>query len=500
MSLGDGLWIEMSSPLNWLHSGVIDPPLVLLGDIPADVRTEILAEYERMRKFFLERLRILATGPLHYIGADVDALREAPFGTSCHSSSNAVHVSLLRCTHPNHAHSMVWEYVPHIMRTGLAESWQWRGALPVQTRGADWLTYGTEEYLWCEYLDANGRVSEEERRVRNGVARRTAARLSDYEEAGRARFIGYDVESVLSILSVELLAQRAGESTLFDYFHRVRFSSDWREAFRSAFGMSVEDFYKAFATYRAETFPPLPHLTDDLDELVLVVLDDVPVEASAAVSGEFERVRRFFTDRFGAEATEVTLYVAQDAETALAAAPGWHGGRECRQFPSFGLAVIVLERCDSSALHYTYFDGVRSELAFEQPRSPSGSTVGWAPAWFDTGVELYSLAMYAADTRSQPYRTYRDAALSAVAGNPTHLERIETPSDARAVGSHFASSIGVLAVEWLANHAGDPAVFEYYRLLPTSRSRAAAFEDAFGLTIDEFHEQFEAYRATLEAP
>ena len=54
-------------------------------------------------------------------------------------------------------------------------------------------------------------------------------------------------------------------------------------------------------------------------------------------------------------------------------------------------------------------------------------------------------------------------------------------------------------MEWLADHAGDPAVFEYYRVLPSSTSHEAAFEQAFGLTLEDFYEQFEAYRAELAA-
>ncbi|MCY3655860.1 MAG: hypothetical protein OXG95_04510 [Chloroflexi bacterium] len=51
----------------------------------------------------------------------------------------------------------------------------------------------------------------------------------------------------------------------------------------------------------------------------------------------------------------------------------------------------------------------------------------------------------------------------------------------------------------MRNHAGDPAIFDYYRRLPEATSRGEAFEGAFGLTIEEFYEQFEAYRATLTA-
>ena len=61
-------------------------------------------------------------------------------------------------------------------------------------------------------------------------------------------------------------------------------------------------------------------------------------------------------------------------------------------------------------------------------------------------------------------------------------------------------ALSFLAVEWLANHAGGPAVFDYYRRLPEATSPDEAFEQAFDLTFEEFYEQFEAYRGTLETP
>jgi hypothetical protein len=73
------------------------------------------------------------------------------------------------------------------------------------------------------------------------------------------------------------------------------------------------------------------------------------------------------------------------------------------------------------------------------------------------------------------------------------------PDGARAAGAWVTRALGFLAVEWLAAHAGDPAVFDCYRRLPDARSRGEAFEGAFGLTFEEFYEQFEAYRATLTA-
>ena len=45
--------------------------------------------------------------------------------------------------------------------------------------------------------------------------------------------------------------------------------------------------------------------------------------------------------------------------------------------------------------------------------------------------------------------------------------------------------------------AGERAIFEYYRLLPSSDSWKEAFQGAFGITIDDFYEEFAEYRAGL---
>ena len=510
VNLGDALWLEMSSELGWIQSLAIDPPIVLIGDIPSDVRAEILAEYERMRRFFLERLGVFATGRLHYIGSDADALHDVGRSDglklaipSCSRVSNEVRVSHLRCTHPNHAHSMARDYIGHILVGGLTESGRWPEVMPAQTRGPAWLTYGADQYLWLEYLDANGRVSEAERDARNGIARREATPSSFYEDADTSGFLGWDFKNVLAIFAADWLVASAGETALFDYFHRARFTADWRAAFSAAFGMTVDDFYESFAAHRHRMFPPLPHLTDGRDEAVLIVLDDVPAESAAAARDEFERVRGFFADRFEAEATGFTLYVGQHAEAVLAAAPGWYGDPECRARPAFGLAALALEWCAPSDINKayldTYFNGLRRDLAYEQPPSPSGSTQGWAPRWLDQGAFTYADVEYGELVGTLAPGDFRDRAVSTVNASTTSVRTLQLYADEHAAGGRVTRALGYLAVEWLADRAGDPAVFDYYRRLPGATSRDDAFEGAFGLTIEEFYQQFEAYRATLTA-
>ena len=55
-------------------------------------------------------------------------------------------------------------------------------------------------------------------------------------------------------------------------------------------------------------------------------------------------------------------------------------------------------------------------------------------------------------------------------------------------------------MEWLADRAGDRAVFRYYRLLPEATSREEAFSRAFQIAFDDLYEQVELYRATSGDP
>ena len=68
-------------------------------------------------------------------------------------------------------------------------------------------------------------------------------------------------------------------------YHRLMASSaNWQEAFETAFGIAVDDFYDAFEAYRAGlTASRLPHLADDRDEPIVVFLGDVPQYARTAV-------------------------------------------------------------------------------------------------------------------------------------------------------------------------------------------------------------------------
>ena len=506
---GDALQIEVPSAVNWWQPGTPDQSPVFVGDVPAETRAAILAEYERAKEFFADRFGIVTAGPRQYIASDSEALRgvydsvlkfELPTlgNNGCaYSISNRLTVrSLEYCGHPRFA--MVVELSENL-RAQLPVEWRWRGALPA-VREPHWLLIGAGTYPAFAFAETNEPTARDRDQERY-EARRVAIPLRNLEatDLHGINIVMSTGERALSLFAVEHLVRLAGEPALFEYLRRLRIAADSGYTFATVFGLTVEDFYDSFEHYRAEAFPPLPHLADDLDVPVLVLLDGVPADTGSAIRDEFEAVRRFFATRFKAEVTELTLYIAPDADAVLAAG-AWHVREGCWLSPSRGIVAFALDLCSRMPrLDYTYFFGARSELAHHHPPAPAGFTGGWAERWFDMGAELYSLAAYEESRGRRSYITYRDSVAATVVGNPYPLERIQTTGDVDEVGANAAWSLGFLAVEWLANHAGDPAIFDYYRRLPEAESFATAFEGAFGLTFEEFYEQFAAYRATLTA-
>ena len=58
----------------------------------------------------------------------------------------------------------------------------------------------------------------------------------------------------LGFLAADWLVERAGERSIFEYYRLLPSSDSWEEAFEGAFGIRVNDFYAAFAEYRADGF------------------------------------------------------------------------------------------------------------------------------------------------------------------------------------------------------------------------------------------------------
>ena len=506
---GDALWLEVGAAVNWWQTGTSDHAVVFLGDVPADTRAAILGQYERVKDFFVERFGIVTPGPLQYIAPDVELLRnvyvpELDFafsstGTYCHTSiSSRVSKRVLACTYPNTSSgrdvfgpefSLVPEFAENL-RFHLPSAWRWLGSLPAVPM-PHWLVGAAGLYAETAYAEASEPLDRRWRANALVDGRRVTVALSELETVETSGVIIplSPEERRVAFFAIEHLLRIGGEPALFEYLRQLRQTADWRGTFATVFGIAVEDFYASFEAYRAEAFPPLPHLVDDLEEPVLVMLDGVPKQDGEAIREEFEAVRRFFASRFEAT-TEFTMFVAPNAESIQAELVRPYVPTDCWLAPSWGVVDLPLDLCTDApgGFDYMYYLGVRDELSIHHVTS--------VPRWFNVGSQLYVRAAYADDTDRTSYIDYRNHAVSA-AGRSREPLRTVTIVDSI---SFPGGALGFLAVEWLANHAGDPAIFDYYRRLPEATSRDEAFEGAFGLTLEKFYEQFEAYRATLGAP
>ncbi len=59
----------------------------------------------------------------------------------------------------------------------------------------------------------------------------------------------------VSALGVEYLASKAEESAFLEYYRGIGRGLRWRDSFKAAFGMTVQQFYDEFRAYRLKNYP-----------------------------------------------------------------------------------------------------------------------------------------------------------------------------------------------------------------------------------------------------
>ena len=125
------------------------------------------------------------------------------------------------------------------------------------------------------------------------------------------------------------------------------------------------------------------------------------------------------------------------------------------------------------------------------------------PFWLVEGMAMYLSARYRGDAGYEDYRSARRWAVhnARAFGGPLPLHLLETYLQWRRSPPVAAYAVGFLAAEWLAAQAGDDALFLYMRRLQRGVSRwHEAFDVAFGLSLDEFYEAFDAHALLFNRP
>ena len=135
-------------------------------------------------------------------------------------------------------------------------------------RGPFWIIEGGAEFQAARSLAKGELMIYDQRREQYAEDALTVeAPLPELET--REQFYATEYSYPLGTLAVELLASHAGEEAVITYWTLFRPETTWREAFETAFGLTIDEFYPMFEEHRAAGFPKvkLPHLGLTVEEL-----------------------------------------------------------------------------------------------------------------------------------------------------------------------------------------------------------------------------------------
>ncbi len=487
LRLGDAVWIEVSGDARWWQSGAARTRFALTDGVPAELEAEVRAETAAVVTFFAERFAALP--PEFTVVVE-------PTPTT-YTTSYRLAVALNYRTEATPIGSLIALEYFRLLQTSISPraSPYFPGPDGVHPQGADWLKNGAELYAQYAYLKSVD--PETARLVRDrqiSVASWAGESLREIESQTRTYYDHHLLQAWSSrgFFAAEWLAERVGAPALLDYYRVVDSARNWREAFEQAFGISLDRFYEAAEPYLSEIAPPMPHLADDRAEPILVLLGDIPPEEAAAVREQFETAQEFFRERLGADPADYTVYVAADDESA---APAFRKAFATDPDPRFcftamqGSALVMTLDCGTSLAHrlgrYQYIN-LHGRISAATGFPPEG------PWWLRIGIQRYAQDGYLAavagegrvEVRSRFARTARLAAL------PLSSLPATTPTEVR-------TALGYLAADWLAQRAGEQSLLEYLRQRSSSEPWQDTFEAVFGISVDDFYEEFEAYRAEV---
>ena len=224
-------------------------------------------------------------------------------------------------------------------------------------------------------------------------------------------------------------------------------------------------------------------------------LGEIPAHIRVAILEEYDRVQAFFAERFGVVATDTLTYVGADEESlgsTYFAAFGREIGEDfCGGHPAHGTYVVALRCAYPIRLLGLDYQHTRALLTpGGLTREPDG------PEWLFRGTQRYVQTLYDATQYGGLEGARRNQIEGARrAGLP--LSSVDMRDNEDKSRSWAIGGLGFLAMERLAARAGDPAIFEYFRLLQSSETWEQAFAAAFGITVEDFYTEFEEYRAEV---
>ena len=250
-----------AQPLPHTADDEVEPVVVVLGDVPADVREDIQARIEDVQTFFTDRLGAEPYEYSLFLAADEESARPARYGLYRQGRLG---------TNP-HCSLRGGQFVFHVVSCG-GELSDWTlVTMPVEVLSSNtgrndqprWLALGDAHYARSAYRVWTGATSyEEEFGQRTRSARETTAPLRQLATHEGWQAAGNSESWALSFLAVDWLVKHAGERSLLEYVRLLPRgdagdddyeprAGSWEAAFAQAFGLTPDAFYDQFEAYRA---------------------------------------------------------------------------------------------------------------------------------------------------------------------------------------------------------------------------------------------------------
>ena len=161
---------------------------------------------------------------------------------------------------------------------------------PFWLRQATYKSYGVSYFQLRALTSGDYLEYAQERRVLAGRASRENITLEDVT-TGPA-YWRHRISPAQEVLALELLAARAGERSLIHFYSLLGPETTWRQAFQTAFGMSIDEFYQLLDEHRAAGYPELdiPNWWEDetvqrFQPVALGIVDEQYIEMSLEASG-----------------------------------------------------------------------------------------------------------------------------------------------------------------------------------------------------------------------
>ena len=293
--------------------------------------------------------------------------------------------------------------------------------------------------------------------------------------------------------NVDAVYANAPGGGLVGYFPATRVAAANRE-----FLAAYPEGLPASPVYVACGEPVLPRIVFLGDESFLSAERRVELREHVA------SVVRFYAERFGAVVPESTLYVSPDGDIAAAVYreltgdeyPVFTGeGGAVTDTPDAGILAFVsgslVERTNSfvRVLAHEHYHMIQRDIL----RAGGGSYA--SPEWLIEGTAEYGTDLYI-ETRPYPLQIWASDTERAWA-----LRLVEATFEDVALQFGFQNyEIAAAAIGWLVEASGNPrADLEYWRALASGQTDwRGAFSSAFGLTVSEFFDAIDEYRAELD--